>query len=236
MSFGLPRLVASTLSHDCYRSLKEAILNLDLEPGTPLVEATIAAQFGISKTPVREALAQLAGEGLVVTRPGRKSYVAGLSSESVREIYQVRLMLEPSVIRHVTPRLTDDDLAYLGELIERAAASLERDDRNEFATVSKRFHTFLIEQSKNRCLINIASGLLDQAGRMRVAIYKTERAAAHHELSIRGVDNHRRILDALIARDADRAAAMMAADLQMFLDHYESPVTQAALARLGYRD
>jgi len=229
----LPRLVTSTLNDDCYQSLKAAILSLELMPGTPLVETAIAAQFGISKTPVREAIAQLAGERLVVTRPGHKSFVAGLTVESVREIYQVRLLIESGSIRQVTARLTEADLAHLDDLIERSASALTLDDRAAFAAASKGFHSYLIERSENQSLIDIAHRLFDQSGRMRIAIYRTEEAIAHHAYSQSGVANHRRILGALVQRDAEQAAAMMAADLQMFLDLYESPVTQAALAELS---
>ena len=230
----LPRLVPSTLVTDCYCALKEAILNLDLPPGAPLVEATIAAQLGISKTPVREALAQLAGEGLVVS-DGRKSFVAGLTVEDIREIYMVRLMLEPSSLRLVTASLTSDDLRYLDELIDRASCALAEGRLSEFIAASDGFHTYLIERSNNRHLTGIARRLFEHARRVRAAIFRTEEDLAAHVLSERGIENHRRILDALEARDSKRAAEMMEADIQSFLDLYETPVMQAALDRLSYR-
>ncbi len=229
----LPRLVTSTLNNDCYQSLKAAILSLELMPGTPLIETAIAAQFGISKTPVREAIAQLAGERLVITKPGHKSFVAGLTVEGVREIYQVRLLLESGSIRQVATRLTKEDFVQLDGFIKQSALALTLDDRDAFAAASKGFHSFLIERSENQCLIDIAQQLFDQSGRMRLAIYRTEEAIAHHVFSQSGVANHRRILSALVRRDEEQAAAMMAADLQMFLDLYESPVIQTALATLS---
>ena len=232
MAASLPPLVVSTLSEDCYQTLRRAILDLDLAPGTPLIEGQVAAQLGISKTPVREALARLSSEGLVISEPGRRTRVAGLSAQTVHEVYQVRLMLEPAAIRRVAGRLTEQELARLEQLIADASTALEREDLPAFTAAGHEFHTFLIECTKNARLLSIINELFDQVRRVRAAIYRTEQGAQHHALSQQGIDNHRCILDALADRNADRSEELMAADIQTFLDLFDTPVIRAAVDSL----
>lgn len=222
-----------TRADDCYDQLKASILRLDLGPGTMLDEVEIAAQIGVSKTPVREALARLAGEGFVVSPPGRRSLVADLTIETISEIYRVRMLLESASLRELTPHLTDTDFAALQQLVDRTAETLDQDELSGFVAASEGFHLLLIERTGNRCLEAIARRLFDQADRIRAAIFRAEQQTAQHALSRRGVQNHQAILDALVARDADRAAALMRADIAMFLDAASTPEMQAAFRRLG---
>lgn len=231
----LTRLTPSTLNKDCYRVLKEAILNLDLVPGTQITESAIAAQLGISKTPVREALARLASEGFVVSGPGRRSFIAGLSVDALREIYQVRAILETASVRQVTPILTDSDLAELESAIKRAFQGLEREDLSAFLDANEHFHTHLINCSRNQCLIDIAMRLFDHVRRVRSALYCSEQMVHDHDLSRKGIENHQRILAALIKRDDERAAREMAIDVQTFVDLMDTPTVQEALLALTGR-
>ena len=228
----LTRLSPSTLNKDCYRVLKEAILNLDLVPGTQIIESNVAAQLGISKTPVREALARLASEGFVVAGPGRRSYIAGLSVDALREIYQVRAILETASVRQVTPILTNADLTELDAAIQRAFQGLEREDLSAFLDANEHFHTHLINCSRNQCLIDIAMRLFDHVRRVRSALYCSEQMTHDHDLSRKGIENHQRILAALTERDAERAAAEMAIDVQTFVDLMDTPTVQEALLAL----
>lgn len=228
----LTRLSPSTLNKDCYNVLKEAILNLDLVPGTPIVENTIAAQLGISKTPVREALARLASEGFVVEGRGRRSFIAGLSVDALREIYQVRAILETASVRQVAPTLTDADLAELESSIHRAFQGLEREDLRAFLDANEQFHTHLIRCSRNQCLIDIAMRLFDHVRRVRSALYCSEQSVHDHDLSRKGIENHQLILAALSDRDAERAAAAMSVDVQTFIDLMDTPTAQQALLAL----
>lgn len=222
-----------TRADDCYDQLKTSILRLDLAPGAMLDEVEIAAQIGVSKTPVREALARLAGEGFVVLPPGRRSQVADLTIETISEIYRVRMLLESASLRELTPHLTDTDFAELQQLVDRTAETLDRDELSGFVAASEGFHLLLIGRTGNRCLEVIARRLFDQADRVRAAIFRAEQQATQHTLSRRGVQNHQAVLDALVAGDADRAAALMRADIAMFLDAASTPEMQAAFRRLG---
>lgn len=223
----------TTLTDRCYEQLKEAIITLELLPGTTLAESVLAERFGISKSPVREALARLVGEGFVTGHAGRKNRVADLSAESIAEFYQVRMLLEPASLREVALILTDADFAELRGSIEEAERSLARDDRSTFVTASERFHLLLIDRARNRYLSTITRHLFDQADRVRAAIYLAEQRDAQHALLNTGLDNHRAILDALINREADHASNLLHGDIRMFLDAAITPEMQDVFRRIG---
>lgn len=224
-----------TLSCECYHALKKAILHLDLPPGMPLDEGQLAQQLGTSKTPVREALAQLAGEELVVAGPARKTYVAPLSIDRVREIYQVRIMLESSSIRDVTPLLTAEELDELAAMVRRSKEALVSGDFPTFTDANQRFHLSLIEKSGNQLLIAIMRRLFDQARRVSAALFRVERETEKPSVLNRGVDHHEAILDALRARSADRASEAIRLDIQSSLDGVMTPQMQEAFRKLEYR-
>lgn len=231
----LGRLTYQTRTDDCYDLLKAGILRLDLAPGSTVDELDLAAQLGVSKTPIREAVARLSGEGLIVAMPGRKSHVAGLAVETISEVYRVRMLLESSSLRDLTPFLTSSDLRELQELIHRSTEALERDDLPGFVAANEGFHELLIQRTGNHCLMAIAKRLFEQADRVRAAIFRTEQQEAQHDLSRRGLQSHQAIHDALSQRNADRAADLMRADIQMFLDAVTTPEMQEAFRRLGSR-
>ncbi len=235
MVTALPLLAKSTLARDCYEALKRAIINLDLAPGAPIDEGQVAAQLGISKTPVREAIARLVGEGFCVLGMERKATVAEISIERVREIYDVRLMLEPASIRQITPFLTDEDVSGLARSVQRSQEALDRADASAFVAANETFHAALIQHSGNRYLIALSRGLFDHADRIRVAIHRTEQRAAYYALSTQGLENHRRIVAALASRDADNASAAMAADIRLFLERVDTAEMQEAFRQFNYR-
>lgn len=233
MSATLPVLTRPTLSDNCYQALKDSIINLDLAPGSLIDENDIAGQFGISKTPVREALARLVGERFVIMGVDRKPLVADLSIEMIRDVYAVRLMLEPASLRTVAPRLTDNMIQALAEMVRTAQAALAAEDTATFIVTNEAFHKSLIQHSGNRCLIDLTRGLFDQADRIRAAIHRVEQQAMYRSLTARGLEHHRQIVAALQARDAAAAAAMMTADIQLFLDAVNTSEMQEAFASLG---
>lgn len=229
-------LTYNTLSQECYTVLKRGILNLELAPGATLDEVKIAQQLQVSKTPVREAVARLEGEGLVTSEPGRKSRVAEISLKSIHEIFEVRQLLESASIRELAPKLTDEDLEMIRNTLEDATASLQRDEMLGYIDANEQFHAYLIRRTGNQHLINIANGLFDQARRVSAAVFRSEQMAANHERSRRGMENHFRIHDALCDRDGERAAQLIRKDIQSFLDAVSSPEMQERIEKLSCRE
>jgi DNA-binding GntR family transcriptional regulator len=227
----MARLVPSSLTTDAYRALKDAILNLELAPGTVLVEQQLATTLGISKTPVREALARLMAEGFVEAEPGRKVRVVGLSATTVRDLYHVRLLLEPAAISEVAERVTDENVRRLDRLVDEAKKSLESGEAITFVAANEQFHSYLIELTGNQYLVATFRRIFDHVHRVRAAIHQTEHEARQYDFALQGIVNHRHIVDALRERDPAAACEAMRTDIQLFLDMAAIPDFQDALSR-----
>jgi DNA-binding GntR family transcriptional regulator len=226
-----------TTRHDgCYDVLKAAILDLTLPPGAPLQEGEVAARLGVSKTPVREALAKLAGENLITTRPGAQSYVAGLSADSIRDNYEIRIILECASIRRVAHTFSDREIGELAGCVQRAGDALNIEDWRIFGSNNDQFHLLLIRKNPNRQLQGIMDQLFDHVRRVRSAIYRAQQEIYDYRFSHEGIQNHRDILEAVKARNGERAADLIESDIQKFLTAMALPTVAVALDKLNYRN
>ena len=197
-----------------YERIRGQILAGDVPAGARLHQVEIAEQLGISRTPVREALRRLTGEGLVEFRDHRGFRVAAPPIDRVVRRLEVRVLLEPGIARLAAERAGDDDLAVLQAAIdaERAAATaLAVHD------ASRDFHVRLAAATKNAELVATLEGLwLPEVGRLLLARRSTtpswqEADAAEHD----------RILAAVRGRDGTRAAELMGTHVSAALRHWE---------------
>lgn len=227
----LSPIADASLADACYRILRGNILSLNLQPGSPLDEVQVATQLGVSKTPVREAIARLAAEGLIVTGSNRRSYVARLSPDSIREVAVIRMILEAGALQELAPPLPTEVLARITDSQAQASASMRRDDVEEFVDANYDLHMLLIEQTGNATLIAIMRGLLDHAARVTAAIF---RSGDHTELIARAMESHARILAALAAGEVDRAAALLREDIRIVLDAAMKPAMRTKIEALNY--
>lgn len=117
---------SQTLADAIAEGLRQAILAGALADGEVLRQADLAARFQVSRVPIREALLKLEGDGLVETRPRRGTVVTSLNAEDFQEILEMRLALEPLALGFAIERLTQDDLAAAGAILDEAEASLRR--------------------------------------------------------------------------------------------------------------
>jgi DNA-binding GntR family transcriptional regulator len=130
------------------RALREAIATGELRPGTRLVERDISSRTGVSRGPVREALAQLEQEGLVVSHTYRGAEVLGVSQEEVEQILvPTRVVLEQFAFRHAIPRLDSADFARLHELVEAMSTAALADDHESIVEADIQFHELVIVKS-----------------------------------------------------------------------------------------
>jgi DNA-binding GntR family transcriptional regulator len=119
-----PLEVAATRSDRVTEAVRQAILTGGLRPGETLVERELAATLGVSKTPVREALIALTASGLVVSSPNRGVTVRTLTPKNVKEIYELRLLLEPWAVAEMTRSRTEADVARIEAALDRADSAL----------------------------------------------------------------------------------------------------------------
>lgn len=198
-----------TLSQRVRDHLRGEILSNRLAPGTHLQEEVIAAQLGISRAPVREALRLLAAEDLVTIAPRRGAVVRSLSPEEFLAAYQVREALEVLAIRLAIPRLTPADHGALRDLHQEMVLLAARGDVDGFFEANAAFHALVIDLAGNDRLREIYRQLMNQLRRYRM-----------RSMSLRGgldrsLAEHAAILDAIERREADAAARLLADHIQI---------------------
>ena len=127
-------------------ALKAAILNTSLAPGSMISENEVGLMFGASRTPVREAFAQLRDDGLIVTWPSRGTYVSRLSERQIRSAQFLREALEVAVVdRLCASGISSEALAALDDNLARQRAAVATDDKPAFQALDDRFHALLAE-------------------------------------------------------------------------------------------
>jgi DNA-binding GntR family transcriptional regulator len=177
--------------------LRRAILNGELRSGSRLVQAELAAMLDVSTTPVREALRDLATEGLVQFDPHRGAIVSELSADDVHDIYEIRRVLEPLAMRQAVPNVSDALIARLRKLHEGMLAdphSVDWVDRNRV------FHMAVYETAASPRLATIIRNLQD-ASVMYIGASLQQNPGLREEAN----HDHAEILDALERRDTEAA-------------------------------
>jgi DNA-binding GntR family transcriptional regulator len=188
-------------------AIKHAILAGELRPGQSLVEAELAQQLGVSKTPVREALKTLAGAGLVTMSPYRGAAVRVIDPETAHAIYDLRLLLEPEAVRRAAARGGDTGAAGLA--LDRADAS---SDEAERSLANREFHRALYQDCGNPLLVAALDDLRDQTALISAAAWQ------HQPSWQQEAGEHRTILAAAAAGEADRAGELLAAHIASFAE------------------
>jgi DNA-binding GntR family transcriptional regulator len=196
-------LAAQALYEQVADRLRQRILGRELEPGSWIDELKLCGELGISRTPLREALKVLAAEGLVTMKLRRGAYVTEMSERDVREAYQLLSLLESDAAAEVAARASDAELAELGRLHRELELALP--DRDRFFAANEQFHLRVLEIDGNRWRLQIVGDLR--------RLMKLNR---HHSLFREGrlaesLDEHRAILAALLARDAEGCRRLVAA-------------------------
>lgn len=180
--------------------LREAITGGHLRANEPLLQDDIAAQLRVSHIPVREALRQLQSEGLVTYQPNRGATVSALSADEIREIYDIRVILETAAIRRAAPRLTEATLAEAARILDAAEAAT---DGATWGSLDVDFHQLIYDLGGRPRLQELIAGLLRRVDRywLTHGLMLTHRREFEQE--------HRALLAALEARDAERAAGLL---------------------------
>ncbi|MEQ8196141.1 MAG: GntR family transcriptional regulator [Rhodospirillales bacterium] len=191
-----------SLREEAYDELRKAIVSGGLRPGHQLSEPQLAAQFEISRSPIREALGRLELEGFAIRRPNGRVYVAPLDIAELEQLYAVRATVEGLATRLAAPRLTTADLEKMAADLEKMEALAESGDIDGSLTRGAEFHDVILGVCANEPLVEIIAGL-----RRRISRYRTMIASTRNQ-QIR-IAEHQDILDALYARDATAAEAAM---------------------------
>lgn len=197
-----------------YGRLRHAIVRLELPPGTPVSEQGLVERYGFSKAAVRAALARLRADGLVLAEPRRRHVIAPLTLRDVREIYDLRLLLEPAAAAQAAGRLEPAELVRLEQL---GAATLDTEDPDSverFMTANRAVHVAVAEAAGNSRVAAIVARLLDDSERARLVALR----AGAGGRGLRARDEHLQLLAALGAGEGDDAERLMRLAIQRFRD------------------
>jgi len=193
-----------------YLHLREAILGGTLLPGTRISEPGLAESLGISRTPVREALQRLSQEGLVELSPNKGARVRVITPREVREVYEVRALLEAEGARLAAQRASEAELEALAQRLE-ALDRIPAEQYPEQMRVDFEFHSLLMEASHNRTLARVYQDL-----RSGLALVRAHQQTLSQHPKTR--EQHRQILQALQVREAERAARAAKAHVLYFME------------------
>lgn len=193
--------------HVC-RVLREDIVSGALPAGSRLTEASVMERTGVSRTPVREGLRRLEGEGLVITYRSRGTFVTyRLTAEEALLVYDVRMVLEPHLTRLAAERMTPEMLVSLRALLDGFDASQDASGPREAGQIDAEFHLTIYEASGSE-LLNVLRGYWS-----RIQLELSERVY-NTEVPRRFFREHRDILEALEHGDAALAGERMAAHIE----------------------
>ena len=148
-------------------TLRDAIRKGILEPGERLMEVQLAEELGISRTPVREAIRKLEQEGYVIMMPRRGTYVSDISTNDVKEIFEIRSALESLATGLAARRIEPDELETLQNLLIEIEGYIAKNDMEKIVETDIKFHGLLYQVSRNERLVNIINNLKEQLARFR---------------------------------------------------------------------
>jgi len=195
---------SSSLSEQAYVRMRELILDRKIAAGSTLLEGKIADELGISRTPMREALGRLAGEGLLVRRDARSYSVRSVGTKEYFDSMRTRELLECEAIALAVNRVDERELAAFEAEVE--ALNIGHHEETEHWHFDDRFHLFIATASGNVVLPRLIQQLRDDARLFRLHSQLHRKKENHHE--------HREIIDALRKRDVEGAKGAMRAHLR----------------------
>ena len=200
---GKAALERKTVAEAAAEELRSRILSGVLPEGSQLRQEVLAAELGVSRIPLREAFRLLEGEGLVTIVPHRGAVVSVLSPDEIGELFDLRALIEPELIRHAIPNMTEEDLRKAEDTLAGYKSAFEQRDVESWGSLNTRFHTALYRAAGRPRSLALAQSLLDQTDRytrMQLLLTSGESRAQRE---------HQDLLAACRARDAGQAASLM---------------------------
>lgn len=200
-------LHTASMRHQIAESLRASVIAGEMEVGTVYSVPTLAEQFGVSITPVREAMLDLANEGLVEPVRNKGFRVRELSPAELDEILQVRLMLEPAAAAQIAGKVSKSEVQRLRKLADAIVEAAKSQDLIGYVNNDREFHSYLLELTGNETLARTVLTLRDQSRLLGLRHLATQGLLANttHE--------HHDMIDAIEAGDAKRASAIVSAHL-----------------------
>ena len=195
--------VPLSLKEMAFQAIKNAILSKKLVPGKVYNERGLAKELGISKTPVREALLDLASKGFITFLPRRGVQINALTEKDIKDLYEVRIALETAILRHITPKLSKAELRKIEIIYQKEKGAIKGDDRLGYMRIDRGFHLYLARLTDNRYMITSLENIRDLIDWM---VFKALTRSQRMEEVKR---EHERVIERLKERDTPGAIRMM---------------------------
>ncbi|WP_322896062.1 MULTISPECIES: GntR family transcriptional regulator [unclassified Yoonia] len=202
-----------------YESLRDEILNLILAPGSPIDEVQLAERFGMSRTPIREALVRLAGEGLVETLPNRSTMVSNIDFLNLHTFFDAITLMYRITSRGAAQYHHPADLDRIRALQADFAAAVKAQDALGMIATNRDFHAAIAEAGRNPYYTTLFLRLLDEGRRLLRLYYQSFNDRLPQEYA----DEHEAIIAAIAARDielSDRLARAHADQIMQQIQQY----------------
>ena len=179
------------LNQKVYRVLKESIIKGFLEPGTKLLENKIAEEMQVSRTPVREAMQKLVAEGFVKTAPNQTMVVTEVSPEDVKEVLQIRGVLEGLAARITAKKINRQEIDELESVVAQMSLHVTKKDLSSYCQVDDEFHDLILNICGNKRIIQIRDNLGSFIYRFRIKSLSVPERLKH------SLEEHQKIMDSL---------------------------------------
>ncbi len=193
---------------------REMAITFELKPGARVNESALSKDLGASRTPLREALNRLVAEGYLTFQTGKGFFCRALDPKRIMDLYETRVAIEVETVRLACLRATDGELAVFRQYLNQTEPAYSQGaEISELVLADEDFHLYIARLSQNDELLRLLENLNGRIRYVRSIGLKTMQSAPPKapELSLTA---HRRILDALVARDADAATATMRAHIE----------------------
>lgn len=201
----LPSLERETLEVKAYRALRQAILDGTFGDGHRLVQDQLAESLGVSRIPVRDALKRLAADGLVTVDERGAYFARRFTPDDTREVYGLRMLLEPYAVTLAVERMTDEDEEELARIAESLLEAGERGERDAYVERNRTFHMALYGLARQRRLLRLIVWLWSGMPSLTPILIEEQFERSNRE--------HRAIMDAVRERDAAAAAELLRAHI-----------------------
>ena len=201
--YSIKRVKRSSLTTEVAQAIHQSIMSGVLSPGTRLIEIDLAAQLGVSRGPLREALRILESEGIVESIPGRGTYVRKISEKDIAEVYSMRSILEKEAVRLAAKHASKSQIEGLERDFQEMLAVVRVGDLQRVVDLDVDFHIELWEASNHKLLIQMLMGIISQ-----IRIYLAVQTSLYEDLAA-GVADHGAILECIKNDKGEGAAALM---------------------------
>lgn len=196
----LPIDTTHSLTERVYRALKNGILAFEIKPREHLIIGTVARHYGISRTPVREALILLQNEGWVELRGVRGAMVVVPSTKTIKDVIQVKMVLEGYVMRETVKIITAEQLQEIESILDASERALAEGELEKSEYLGSLFHTYMVDLLGNQVLKATIHHLQDQVDRVRPLIW-----TSGSRMLEQSAEQHREMLKAVREQDASKA-------------------------------